>query len=56
MLFLTRRDREIDIEISLVDVGPRLRDELWSNVTAVLTSATIPDTLARNLGIDDGRQ
>jgi ATP-dependent DNA helicase DinG len=53
LLFLARRDREIDIEISLVDVGPRLRDELWSNVTAVLTSATIPDTLARNLGIDN---
>jgi ATP-dependent DNA helicase DinG len=53
LLYLSRRDREIDIEISLVDVGPRLRDELWGNVTAVLTSATIPDTLAKNLGLDD---
>jgi ATP-dependent DNA helicase DinG len=53
LLFLSRRDREIDVEISLVDVGPRLRDDLWSNVTAVLTSATIPDTLPKNLGIDD---
>ena len=52
LLYLSRRDREIDVEISLVDVGPRLRDELWGNVTAVLTSATIPDTLARNLGLD----
>jgi ATP-dependent DNA helicase DinG len=53
LLYLSRRDREIDIEISLVDVGPRLRDELWGSVTAVLTSATIPDTLAKNLGLDD---
>jgi ATP-dependent DNA helicase DinG len=53
LLFLSRRDREVDVEISLVDVGPRLRDDLWGNVTAVLTSATIPDTLPKNLGIDD---
>ena len=53
LLFLSRRDREIDIEISLVDVGPRLRDDLWANVTGVLTSATIPDTLPRSLGLDD---
>jgi ATP-dependent DNA helicase DinG len=51
LLFLTRRDREIDVEISLVDVGPRLRDELWSTVTGVLTSATIPDSLPRSLGL-----
>jgi ATP-dependent DNA helicase DinG len=53
LLFLSRRDREIDVEISLVDVGPRLRDDLWGNVTAVLTSATIPDTLPKSLGLDD---
>jgi ATP-dependent DNA helicase DinG len=53
LLFLSRREREIDVEISLVDVGPRLRDDLWGNVTAVLTSATIPDTLPKNLGLDD---
>jgi len=53
LLFLSRRDREVDVEISLVDVGPRLRDDLWGNVTAVLTSATIPDTLPKNLGIDN---
>ena len=53
LLFLSRRDREIDVEISLVDVGPRLRDDLWGNVTAVLTSATIPDTLPKNLGLDE---
>ncbi len=53
LLYLARREREVDIEVSLVDVGPRLADELWSNVTAVLTSATIPDGLAKNLGLDD---
>jgi ATP-dependent DNA helicase DinG len=52
LLYLARRDREIDVEISLVDVGPRLRSDLWPNVTGILTSATIPDTLAKNLGLD----
>ena len=52
LLFLTRRDREVEAAISLVDVGPRLRDDLWGAVTAVLTSATIPDTLAKNLGLE----
>ncbi len=52
LLFLARRDREVDIEVSLVDVGPRLQEDLWENVTAVLTSATIPDSLARDLGLE----
>ncbi len=51
LLFITKRDREVDVEISLVDVGPRLADDLWGNVTAVLTSATIPDTLPKSLGL-----
>lgn len=51
LLFLSKRDREVDVEISLVDVGPRLADDLWGNVTAVLTSATIPDTLPKSLGL-----
>jgi ATP-dependent DNA helicase DinG len=51
LLYLTKRDREVSVEISLVDVGSRLREELWGNVTAVLTSATVPDTMARNLGL-----
>lgn len=52
LLYLARRDREVDIEVSLVDVGPRLQDDLWGNVTAVLTSATIPDSLPRDLGLE----
>jgi ATP-dependent DNA helicase DinG len=53
LLFLSRREREVAIEISLVDLAPRLRDDLWAHVSAVLTSATIPDTLTKNLGLDD---
>lgn len=53
LLYLIRRDKGIDLELSIVDVGPRLKDELWGDVTAVLTSATIPDSLPRNLGLDD---
>jgi ATP-dependent DNA helicase DinG len=52
LLFLDRREREITIEISLIDVGPRLQDDLWGKVTAILTSATIPDSLPKNLGLD----
>jgi ATP-dependent DNA helicase DinG len=53
LLYLARRDREVDVEISLIDVGPRLRSDLWPNVTAILTSATIPDSLTKSLGLDD---
>jgi len=53
LLWLTRRDREVDLELSLIDLGPRLDEELWPHVTAVLTSATIPESLARNLGLAD---
>ena len=53
LLYLSRRDKEIDIEVNLVDVGPRLRDDLWGEVTAVLTSATIPDSLPTQLGLED---
>ncbi len=52
LLYLARREREVELEISLVDVGPRLANELWGTITAVLTSATIPDTLAKSLGLD----
>jgi ATP-dependent DNA helicase DinG len=52
LLWLTRREREVELELSLVDVGPRLRQELWGSLTAILTSATIPEGLARDLGLD----
>jgi ATP-dependent DNA helicase DinG len=51
LLWLERRDREVAIQLSLVDLGPRLCEELWPSVTAVLTSATIPSSLSHTLGI-----
>ncbi len=51
LLWLTKRDKEVDLELSLVDVGPRLRLELWPAVTAILTSATIPGNLVSSLGL-----
>jgi ATP-dependent DNA helicase DinG len=53
LLFLSKRDNTVTIEISLVDVGPFLREELWPKVSAVLTSATIPNSLVRNLGLEE---
>jgi ATP-dependent DNA helicase DinG len=42
------------LKTSPVEVGPLLADKLWGNVTAVLTSATIPPVLAPRVGIEDG--
>jgi len=53
LLYLVRNEKDISLEISIVDVGPRLRDDLWGDVTAILTSATIPDSLPRSLGLTD---
>jgi ATP-dependent DNA helicase DinG len=39
------------LRMAPVDVGQRLAELLWGNVTAVLTSATIPPGLAGRLGI-----
>ncbi|GAC1313324.1 MAG: ATP-dependent DNA helicase [Acidimicrobiales bacterium] len=39
------------VRMAPVDVGDRLRDRLWGNVIAVLTSATIPPLLPGRLGI-----
>ncbi len=51
LLYLVKREREIDLELSIIDVAPRLQEELWGEVTAILTSATIPDTLPQSLGL-----
>lgn len=53
LLYLVKREREIELELSIIDVAPRLREELWGEVTAVLTSATIPDSLPRALGLTE---
>jgi ATP-dependent DNA helicase DinG len=53
LLYLVKREREIELELSIIDVGPILQNELWGEVTAVMTSATIPDTLPYALGLHD---
>jgi ATP-dependent DNA helicase DinG len=40
------------LEIAPLDVGPVLHNGIWSQRTAVLTSATIPASLGRRVGID----
>ncbi len=51
LVYLSRRERDVQIELSIIDVGPRLADELWSHVTGVLTSATIPERLGADMGL-----
>ncbi|MEO6652275.1 MAG: ATP-dependent DNA helicase [Ilumatobacteraceae bacterium] len=40
------------LEIAPLDVGPTLTEGVWTQHTAILTSATIPTSLRRRLGID----
>ncbi len=40
------------LRLSPIDVGPALSGLLWGDVTAVLTSATIPPRLADRVGLD----
>ena len=42
-----------NLRLAPIDVGELLGGALWPHVTAVLTSATIPDGLAGRLGMDD---
>ena len=42
------------LKVALVDVGPLLRDAVWSTRTAVLTSATFPASLAARVGLVEG--
>jgi ATP-dependent DNA helicase DinG len=39
------------LEVAPLDVGPTMADGVWSQRTAVLTSATIPSSLASRVGI-----
>ncbi|HEU4841984.1 MAG TPA: ATP-dependent DNA helicase, partial [Ilumatobacteraceae bacterium] len=43
------------LEIAPLDVGPTLRDGVWEERTAVLTSATIPTSLPARLGLPAAR-
>jgi ATP-dependent DNA helicase DinG len=56
-----RNDRKRVINSCPIDVGPWLRENLWENVTAILTSATLQvsgkfDFIARQLGLDSYRE
>ena len=42
------------LEIAPLDVGPTLKSGVWDQVTAVLTSATIPDSLTQRVGFAPG--
>jgi ATP-dependent DNA helicase DinG len=42
------------LEIAPLDVGPTLQEGVWSQRTAILTSATIPSSLARRVGLPEG--
>ncbi len=41
------------LELAPLDVGPTLSERVWSQVTGVLTSATIPPGLAKSLGLSE---
>ncbi|HUC05566.1 MAG TPA: ATP-dependent DNA helicase, partial [Acidimicrobiales bacterium] len=43
--------RAVRLRLSPVDVGPALASVLWGEVTAVLTSATVPPLLAPRVGL-----
>ncbi len=53
--FVSGRPDAPRLEIAPLDVGPTLAERVWSERTAVLTSATIPVSLAARVGLPDDR-
>ncbi len=47
--------RAPSLRVSPIDVAPLLAEQLWGEVTGVLTSATVPLGLAERLGLPEGR-
>ena len=43
------------LEIAPLDVGPTMQSGVWEQHTAILTSATIPASLSRRVGLDPER-
>ncbi len=41
------------LEIAPLDVGPTMRDGVWTKRTAILTSATVPTSLAARVGLPE---
>lgn len=52
--FVSGSPEHARLEVAPLDVGPLLRDRVWSSCTAVLTSATVPASLAARVGMTDG--
>ena len=50
--FVSGFDRNPHLDIAPLDVGPVLAESIWSKVTAVLTSATVPLNLPERIGLD----
>ena len=46
--------RAPSLRVSPIDVGPILAEQLWGQVTGILTSATVPIGLAERLGMPTG--
>ena len=53
VVFVSGSEQSPRLELAPLDVGPTLHDAVWSQRTAVLTSATIPLSLPRRVGLDD---
>lgn len=51
--FVSGRPDSPRLEIAPLDVGPTLAERVWGERTAVLTSATIPSSLAARVGLPD---
>ncbi|MFZ0667278.1 MAG: ATP-dependent DNA helicase [Acidimicrobiales bacterium] len=47
--------RVVSLRMAPIDIGPLLAERLWPNVTAVLTSATIPPGSEKRLGLPPER-
>ena len=46
--------RRRTLELAPIDLGPTLANLLWSEVTAILTSATVPSNIGARLGMAKG--
>ena len=44
------------LKVAAVEVGRKLADTLWGDVTAVLTSATIPPHVTERVGLDQAKE
>ncbi|PIE32375.1 MAG: ATP-dependent helicase [Ilumatobacter coccineus] len=50
--FVSGRRDSPRLEVAPLDVGPVLNEQVWDDHVAILTSATIPSSLPRRIGLD----